>query len=413
MANAWRDVFAKERQPGGLLHGVSHINFWSDNGPPYHSGEWLLELLGIADDYNGKFHEGITYTINFNTPGEGKSHCDAHFSRVSQCKRQWTDKFLQKLTAESLPEFMTGEFGVEECCDFTKVLELPIDHVSTCPTDGEFFKIKDVKQYLQFFVKDNVAWGRKYSDIGTGQRVRLVKDTRQAGNSKRSGDVDKLREAMLFAVKFLADDVGLDPVWQTAAERNNARASTGFGLTACARFVCASSAQSPFRKANWLCYNAVLRTMKDWTEHTRFDLDGVRWKPGKTATPHSIAKKLGAMELCRLGAVQNPPLPSCGSKLEPLPEHYALWTRLQGTCSAAPRCSASDEETDVDCNDRPVAAASDCDACAETVDDGDASSSDSTADGSCPEARLPEDAGELDALDDANDDPDALGDDDL
>ena len=118
----------------------------------------------------------------------------------------------KQLTAENLPEFMSY---LEECVQNTVVLELPNDHASTCPTEGEFSKvralappadpmaseggvaaaaqvawcgaqIKDVKSYMQFFVRDNQAYARAYSDIGDGEAVTIVKGKRQATEVRRA-----------------------------------------------------------------------------------------------------------------------------------------------------------------------------------------------------------------------------------
>jgi hypothetical protein len=225
--------------------------------------------------------------------------------------------------------------------------------IDECPVPGSKYQvITQVKSYLQFFVKDNSAWGRKYSDLGEGAPLNLETKTRSGVRaSTRSANVDKLREAMVAAVTFLAVALPMHDDWKEAALKHNAGASSAYGLTSCNRFVTASGPKSPFRSAGWLCYDEVLTTMKGWLQHARYDKDGVRWQASSASTPHSIAKKLGAMELCRLGVVHVPPLPSCGDSIEPTDEHYKLWDRLRGTCDATCGISAGPEEDA--CADRP------------------------------------------------------------
>lgn len=56
MSNALEQLFQEERKDGGMLDGVTKISFWSDNGPPYHSGEWMLQLLNLGlTDYSESY----------------------------------------------------------------------------------------------------------------------------------------------------------------------------------------------------------------------------------------------------------------------------------------------------------------------------------------------------------------------
>ena len=215
----------------------------------------------------------------------------------------------------------------------------------------------------------------------------------------RSGNFDAMREAMIDAVGWHVTDSGMSEVWKAAAERRNAPASTGYGLTACSRFIVVSGAKSPFRTAGWLCYDEALADLKRWVAHARYDTDGVRWKPAGSSTVHSIAKKLGAMELCRLGALQVPALESCGAKVEPTPAHIEMWRQLKGAGEEQPQCpvdsgAGGDGGSGGGGADGSTCTTSGCAPVASVAAGEDRSA--------CPDAIAPEDAAAHEALDEAN-----------
>ena len=81
LLEAWQ-VVLKSQKGMQVFAGVTHIEFFSDNGPPFHSNDWIhTAVTKLA--LKGTSIPTATMGISFFDPGEGKNLCDGHFGVLS------------------------------------------------------------------------------------------------------------------------------------------------------------------------------------------------------------------------------------------------------------------------------------------------------------------------------------------
>ena len=71
-----------------MFNSVQHIDFFSDNGPPFYSNDWIhtaVTKLALKDTIVST----ATMAISFFAPGEGKNLCDGHFGVLSRKMSIW------------------------------------------------------------------------------------------------------------------------------------------------------------------------------------------------------------------------------------------------------------------------------------------------------------------------------------
>eukprot|EP01047_Picozoa_sp_COSAG01_P056031 COSAG01_NODE_6306_length_3745_cov_3.895776_3_plen_412_part_00 len=314
---------------------LKKITFVSDNGAPYHGGEWLATLLGIqtgsfghvADEFFCKFQIDVMFLVT----GEGKGLQDAHFSMISRCEKVWVNKgsedsngqsSLNKLTEQTMPDLMAY---CQKWIGSTRITQLPEGFRKSCPHGGHFVKVEGVKGLHQFWKDpDGTIKARSYADFGPVKTVRIGKGKRQA-NKKRGAKIDARRKAAVNAVQWFDRTIGRHQDWVNPEGGTPRCRSEAWGLVSCERFVKATEEDSPFSKTNMLCYDSVKADLVKLVNNDRYK---GKWKPIASSTPHTIFEKVGALELLYLGSIASPPIP-WPADLEPSQAHVDVWDALE------------------------------------------------------------------------------------
>jgi len=191
------------------LNKVKDILFVSDNGAPYHGGEWLATLLdvqGSGVSYGSvadKFFSGFNIEAMFLITGEGKGNADAHFSMMSRCEKMWVNKgsededgdgnptgesSLNKLTEATMPalmRFCTKWIGS------TVISQLPQGFRDECHK-GNYNKLTGVKGLHHFWTDGGQVKARAYSDFGPVKHVAVQHGVKRAVSACRRGALRQL-----------------------------------------------------------------------------------------------------------------------------------------------------------------------------------------------------------------------------
>jgi hypothetical protein len=81
-------VVLKSQKGMQVFGGATHIEFLSDNGPPFHSNDWIhTAVTKLA--LKGTSIPTATMGISFFAPGEGNNLCDGHFGVLSRMMSIW------------------------------------------------------------------------------------------------------------------------------------------------------------------------------------------------------------------------------------------------------------------------------------------------------------------------------------
>jgi len=327
LAHCLADALEKMDVPGGLLAGVHTVHVFSDNGPPYHSGELVNLLFGrlgdAADNDFGplvkKMLVKYKWIINYLAPGEGKGLCDAHFSKISQCVAQWKRNEIGVLTPQTMPEMFkyctkgdnAGFSGLRK----TNIQRIETTHRRHCPKKGtKYRKLLNIKQFQQFLILDDGrVYGRHYSDLGEPVLVQDQWTVRaKAKAQKRSEKIDVQRKAAVCSIRNFDQVQPRPQEWRTCAAQP--KAQEAFGLVRSERFISAGREDSPFQGSGYLCYAEALAWLVLCKDQDIYKSKGIVWRGFKAnknnknknnknpSTIHTVFENIGLLEICRIGS---------------------------------------------------------------------------------------------------------------